>query len=66
MRIEFKNVGRDKRSWTETIEQQPTGPIIEKLVRKSGSLMSRNIFIDIDEGKIYAGFRTVGHFELIA
>lgn len=68
-RVTFADVGRDKRTWTVTIEQQPTEAILERLVRKSKALMSRDIWCDFDEdlehGVIGAGMRVVGSFRVV-
>lgn len=68
MTVEFIDVGRDKRSWTETIEGKDLYFEIERVVRRSGAIMSRGIDVEIEEdgtGKIIVGgFRTVGTFKI--
>lgn len=67
--IMFHNVGRGKVSWSELLKQTPTLPIIERMVRKKGVLMSRDIECLSNEagtaGTIYVGMRAVGTFELV-
>lgn len=67
--VAFQNVGRTKRSWSESLKQQPTEAILQRLVRKSGALMSRDIvceFTDDTNGTVYAGIRPVGTFSVKA
>jgi hypothetical protein len=66
--VSFKEVGRGKKSWVEILKQKPTEAILQRVVRKSGALMSRDIiceFSDPDHGTVYAGMRPVGTFEVI-
>lgn len=63
--VAFKDVGRTKKNWSESLKQQPTEAILQRLVRKSGALMSRDIvceFTDDANGTVYAGIRPVGTF----
>jgi hypothetical protein len=67
--IEFKGVGRDKRSWSETVKQLPTEPVIARLARKGGRLMSREIEAIFDEDLehgliVVGGFREAGAFRV--
>lgn len=68
-RVIFVSVGRDHKSWETTLEQMPTEAILEKLVRKSGALGSRDIECVFDEDLEYGtvivgGFRPVGSFRV--
>jgi hypothetical protein len=65
--VSFKEIGRGKKSWVEILKQKPTEAILQRVVRKSGALMSRGIiceFSDPDHGTVYAGMRPVGTFEV--
>lgn len=66
VKVEFKNVGRAKKCWTQEFDQLPTLPVLERAVRKSHALMSRDIQCLSNEahtgGSIYAGIRCVGQF----
>lgn len=67
LKIRFVEVGRNKKSWeTEVPEGDRALPAILKSVQKSGALMSRGIEVVADgaEGRIYAGARCVGRFEI--
>lgn len=67
--VQFIDVGRGKKCWNQTFQQEPTEPIIERAVKKSGALMSRDIeavFDCADAGFIAAGFRPVGRFRVIS
>lgn len=65
--VEFVGVGRNKLSWTDTVTQYPTEPLIERLVKKRPkAVMSREVECCMDgsaKGTIYVGgFRPVGSF----
>jgi len=66
--VTFAGVGRSKKNWISTLQQCPTPAILERLVRKSGALMSRDVECVLDEdeehGTIYAGMRPVGAFQI--
>jgi hypothetical protein len=69
-KVEFAGVGRDNRSWTSALQQQPTEAILERLVRKHGGLASREIECVFDEDMehgtiIVGGYRPVGAFRVI-
>ena len=70
-RVSFKEVGRNKKSWTATLNQQPTEAVLEHLVRKSGTLGSRDIECVFDDDLEYGivivgGVRSVGAFRVEA
>ena len=70
--VHMKDVGRNKRSWTAKIRANPLdlGSIetaVEREVRQSGALLSRDIVAQMDTpdgGMIFAGFHSVGRFEV--
>mgnify|MGYP001126787708 CR=1 FL=1 len=65
--VKFINIGRNKYSWEKHLDEI-NPEIIEHEIRKSGSLMSRNIevvFQDFSKGMIFAGMYCVGRFEVI-
>jgi len=65
--VEFKNVGRGKMCWTETLNEMSERTILGCIKRK-GALMSKGIDLwwdDESTGNILAGGRKVGTFELI-
>lgn len=68
--VNFVGVGRSNKSWSVTMDQTPTEPILERYVRKSGALMSRDIECvfdeDLEHGIILAGMRGVGAFRVRA
>lgn len=71
MKIQFKDVGRNKENWSEDID---TGQHYEDIeldilieINRNGGLMSRGISVIFDEfslnkGTIYAGLFKVGTF----
>jgi len=67
--IDFAGVGRGKKTWTQTVRQTPTEPVIARLAKKGGQLMSSEIEAvfdeDLEHGVILVGgFREVGAFRL--
>ena len=65
--VEFSQVGRSKRSWTEKII--PTESAILRAIRRKGVLASREIDLEWDENEsagviVVGGMRTVGCFAL--
>ena len=68
--VEFVGVGRNNTSWSVSLDQMPTEPILERHVRKRGALMSRDIECvfdeDLEHGIILAGMREVGAFRVRA
>lgn len=66
--VEFVGVGRNKKSWSVTMDQFPTERILDRHVRKSGALMSSDIEClfddDLEHGYILAGMREVGAFRV--
>lgn len=65
--VEFSEVGRSKRSWTETIV--PTESAIIRAIRRKGALASRGIELEWNEDEssgviVVGGMRTVGYFAL--
>jgi hypothetical protein len=68
--VTFREVGRDKRTWTNRLRQLPTEAVLEKLVRQNSSLMSSTIECVFDEDLehgvvIVGGFREVGSFRVL-
>ena len=73
MKILYKDIGRNKRSWEETCAYADLDKIARS-AKKKGGLMSRSVEAAYDEtdklqatkGTIFVGmFRAVGTFELI-
>ena len=66
--VEFVGVGRNKKTWSVSLDQFPTESILERHVRKSGALMSSGIEClfddDLEHGYIFAGMREVGAFRV--
>ena len=68
--VRFHEVGREKKSWNVKVKRPATAEAVLKLVMASGTLMSRNITVEMDPmsfgaaGWIYAGLRQVGTFEV--
>lgn len=62
--IDFIDVGRSDRSWTESFSNPPSYRAILKSIKKHHALMSRNVDFSLDletgEGLIFAGMRSVG------
>lgn len=68
-RVIFVSVGRDHRSWQETVTGMPDEAQIARMVRKSRALASRDIECVFDEDLTYGtiivgGFRPVGAFRV--
>lgn len=70
MIINFKDVGRDKRSWTKAVDGRTITPeLVAKEAKRGGGLMSREIDAEFNDegtaGVIYVGeFRPVGTFTI--
>jgi hypothetical protein len=69
MKIHFKEVGRDKRSWTQDFSNTATEDEIAKAAKRGAGLMSSCVDAAIyeqgDGGEIVVGgFRTVGTFTI--
>lgn len=68
MIIKFENVGRDRKTWEQTIPSFDTQTLY-KAVKKQGALGSLGIEFEYDPetntGDIYAGFRQVGTFSVV-
>lgn len=67
--IHFKDVGRDKKTWTAQFNKTVTELDIAREVRKSGALMSSEIDAEFDENAttgtiIVGGWRAVGKFAI--
>lgn len=60
-KVKFSDVGRNKRTWEEEIAD-PSQDFLEAAVMMSGALMSRDIACL--DGKIFAGMRSVGTYEI--
>jgi hypothetical protein len=69
MIVQFKDVGRNKKSWEDRISV-PSFEALGHCVKKSGALMSRDLDFDEDPdgmgGQVYAGMRVVGSYKLIS
>lgn len=60
--VKFKNVGRDKKSWTATMPELTKAALL-KSVSRHGSILSQQVDCDIEAGEvIVGGWRTVGKF----
>ena len=71
MKVSFKQVGRDKRSWEKDFGNQVTESQIAKEAKRGASLMSSEVDAEIDEsghaGAIFVGgWREVGTFVISA
>jgi hypothetical protein len=69
MKIHFKDVGRDKRSWSQDFGNAATQEEIAKAAKRGAGLMSSCVDAEIyeqgDGGEIIVGgFRTVGTFTI--
>lgn len=63
MQIKFIDVGRNKRNW-EVECAELTYDFMYGQVKLVGGLLSQDIDF-MDDGRIIAGFRTVGKFKVI-
>lgn len=68
MKIHFKEVGRDKRSWTAE-HKSPSDVWIAKEAKRGAGLMSRDIDVEMNECLsagvvIVGGWRQVGTFTI--
>lgn len=68
MKIQFTEVGRDKKSWTAEIKELTESAIVRQ-VKKGKAILSSGIEAILNEdGKtgyiIVGGFRTVGQFSV--
>lgn len=69
MKITYKEIGRDKRSWTKDFGKSATEDQIAKEAKRGGSLMSSEVDAEIDDsghaGEIFVGgFRVVETFTI--
>jgi hypothetical protein len=70
VKVRFSNVGRQKMSWTAPIQRlyaNSSVPLFDAMLReikRKGALISHDIEIN-REGNIFAGFRIVGHWEVV-
>lgn len=60
--IEFSDVGRTKKCWTERLNQKPNDSIVARLVDKRGVLISHNVWCS--DGCVFAGIHTVGRYAI--
>lgn len=68
MIVQFSNVGRAKKSWRAEIPDRNgvlDAVAMERSIRKSKALMSRDIEVDEDGGIYVGGFRRVGEWSAI-
>lgn len=63
-RVKFINVGREKKNWEAECEGDLTYQWLFGQVKKQRALVSNDIDFYKD-GRITAGFRTVGRFEIV-
>lgn len=69
VRIQFRNVGRDKKTWTADVADVSDEVLIRQ-IRREGALMSRDIDVLWNDshtgGAIYVGiWRKVGDFVVL-
>lgn len=68
-RAHFKNVGREKRSWTKTYgSRRPADDTLEAEIKRSGALMSLDVWLswpDDEHAFIRAGMHSVGTVEIV-
>lgn len=68
-KVIFKDIGRDRRSWTKDFPRDPSLEAIAKEAKRSGGLLSRDIEAVVDDdgrtGAIFASFRPVGVFVIL-
>lgn len=68
--VQFSNVGCAKKSWQQEIPTHDDGTIdgnaMDRAIRKSKALASRDIEVDNDGGIYVGGFRRVGEWSLVA
>lgn len=69
MKIQFKEVGRNKKTWTAEVNELSESALLRE-IKKSGALMSRGVDVVLDDGDtsgliIVGGWRTVGTFEIL-
>jgi len=67
MKIEFKDVGRDKKSWTANVSKLDHASLY-RAVKKAGALRSRDVDFGMEMtdgwGRIFAGFQCVGSWRI--
>lgn len=69
MKIEFKDVGRERKSWTSEVREL-TGDALYRAVRSKKALMSRDVDFTEEPGEdgwfsVIAGWRTVGKWRVV-
>lgn len=68
VKVEFRNVGRGKRTWTATLPDLSDVSLLRE-IRKNGGLASRGVEVEMEEdgtGAIFVGgWRMVGTFEVV-
>lgn len=67
--VEFNEVGRDKKSWTDTLPHL-SASTLSKSVKRNRALMSRDIEFEFDQGEmsgsiIVGGMRPVGSWRVV-
>lgn len=67
--VSFSNVGRDKRSWSETFPRGITTSQIARAAKRGGGLMSSEVDAELAESGghghiIVGGWRVVGAFSI--
>lgn len=67
IKLRFENVGSKNKTW-ECRVKEVTETALLRQIRINQALMSRSLSFDFDgqEGNVYAGFRTVGTFKVVA
>jgi hypothetical protein len=64
--VDFIEVGRDKRSWCSTFSQEPTSPMLERVIRKNVRIASSELeavyLTDVSGSILVGGFRQIGTF----
>ena len=69
--VQFRDVGRDKKTWKSRVPWTPTGPSLDALERaviRKRALLSRDVEVTTNghnEGHIFAGMRVVGTWRVV-
>jgi len=66
IKLKFENVGSKNLTWECRVKEVTEAALLRQ-IKVNQALMSRSISFDFDgqEGKVYAGFRTVGTFRVV-
>jgi hypothetical protein len=64
MIVKFKDVGRNKKSWEAHCDGELTYKFMYGQVKSNAAIMSSDLEFG-DNGTIFAGFRSVGTFEVL-